>query len=86
MRRKLGPDISTWRVCADGSLGSAVPCVLCRKQLVRYGFRLNCAVGQQLVWRGSLSDGAAPASKLTSQQRLAIVCKAATHVNHAKQR
>lgn len=72
VRRKLGPDISTWRVNASGTICCAVPCVFCRRELLRFGFRLSCPLGQGEFFCGRLDDEAAPASKLTSQQRLAI--------------
>ena len=75
VRRKVGPDISTWRVRADGSLGSSVPCTLCRREIIRFGFRLTCAVNASAVFHGRLSDAGAPQSKLTSQQRLAVQSK-----------
>ena len=72
VRRKLGPDISTWRINASGAVCCAVPCVLCRREILRFGFRLSCPLGQGRYFCGWLDDAAAPVSKLTSQQRLAI--------------
>jgi hypothetical protein len=72
VRRKLGPDISTWRVGADGVLASSFPCVLCRKEILRFGLRLSCPLGGAAMWYGTLDEAGAPVSKLTSQQRKAL--------------
>jgi hypothetical protein len=75
IRRKLGPDITTWRIGASGDFVSSFPCVLCRRELVRFGFRLSCPIGNGHFFSGRLDDATAPASKLTTQQRLAIQSK-----------
>ena len=36
VRRKLGSRIAVWRLKADGSLGCAIPCLLCQRELVRF--------------------------------------------------
>ena len=68
VRRKAGPDISTWRY-AEGKLAVAVPCVLCRREIMRFGFRLQCPLGPDEVFYGRLDEADAPISKLTTGQR-----------------
>ena len=70
VRRKVGPSICTWRFLASGELGSAVPCVLCCRELQRFGFRVVCSQGAGEWFRGHLGSEGAPRCKLTVNQEL----------------
>lgn len=69
IRRKYGTHISVIRYRSDGSLGCAVPCVFCQKELERYDMRVHCvdASGQWMDAR--CSDGTLPKPVLTAGQR-----------------
>lgn len=69
VRRKIGPDITTWRYTADGSIGCAIPCQQCRRELVRFGLRVTCPLMDHSWFRGFLTDADAPESCPTSGQR-----------------
>lgn len=72
VRRKHGSHITVWRQKADGTLGSAVPCVVCRREIERFGLRVHCTVAAAPPadpwFHGRLDDAAAPRSKPTSGQ------------------
>lgn len=69
VRRKVGPSVCTWRFLANGELGCATPCILCSKELLRFGFKVVCSQGSGQDWyQGHLDSEGAPRSKLTSAQ------------------
>jgi hypothetical protein len=70
IRRKFGTHISVLRYRSDGSLGCAVPCLFCQKELERYDMRVHCvdASGQWMEARCS-EPGALPKPVLTAGQR-----------------
>lgn len=59
--------IARWR--GDGSFGCSVPCISCRKELCRYGFRVKCFTADGHWFDGYLNDNDAPSSKMTSGQK-----------------
>jgi len=70
-RRKLGP-IAVWRARADGSAGCGLPCVVCRRTIVRElggDYPIEVVMPDGRVFRGPISD--APPSKPSSAQRRA---------------
>ena len=76
VRRKLGGGVLVFRRRADGSLGCAAPCVLCRRELLRFDLRVACSLGDGggdggdgAFFSGRLSDTDAPVPRLTSGQR-----------------
>lgn len=69
VRRKLGADILVVRHRSDGSLGCAAPCVLCRRELLRFDLRVHCSLSGGAFFSGRLSDAGAPEPTLTSGQR-----------------
>jgi len=74
VRRKIGPEISTWRYLADGSEGCALPCILCKAAIMRFDLRVCCTMGGGERFRGFLDDDDAPVSKFTGKQ-LRMFCK-----------
>lgn len=70
VRRKLGPDLLVLRRRSDGSLGCAAPCVLCRRELLRFDLRVHCSLGGGAgFFSGRLSEPGAPPPALTGGQR-----------------
>ena len=57
------------RQLRDGTWGCAAPCVLCQRELLRFDLRVHCSLGGGAVFRGKLSDPAAPKPGLTGGQR-----------------
>ena len=71
IRRKNGPDVAVWRQLKDGSLGCAVPCVLCQKELLRFDMRVYCSMSGGCWYHGRLDEeGAPPCKPTTGQSRL----------------
>ena len=68
IRRKMGPNIVTWRLTSDGTHGCSVPCVYCRQEIIKFRLRVTCCVGNNKWFCGYLTDHDAPESKLTSGQ------------------
>ena len=69
VRRKIGGDICIWRNRSDHSLGCAVPCLLCQRELLRFDLRVHCSQASGEWFSGRMSDPAAPQSFLTLAQR-----------------
>ena len=69
VRRKIGADICIWRSRSDNTLGCAVPCLLCQRELLRFDLRVHCSQASGEWFSGRLSDPAAPQSFLTLAQR-----------------
>eukprot|EP00884_Botryococcus_braunii_P023029 jgi/Botrbrau1/940/Bobra.0167s0051.1 len=69
VRRKLGSDITVWRCRSDGSLGCATPCLLCRRELLRFDLRVHCPLDNGTWFRGRMDENNAPLPALTSGQR-----------------
>jgi hypothetical protein len=65
LHRKLGK-ISIQRIRCDGSHGTSIPCVFCRKVLDREYIHWEAHIGDKLV---SSRDENPPISKLTQKQR-----------------
>lgn len=72
IRRKMGPDIVTWRLKSDGSNGCSVPCVYCKQAIIKFDLRVTCCVEGDKWFCGFLTDVDAPPSKLTSGQAAAL--------------
>jgi hypothetical protein len=68
VRRKVGPVLCTWRFLVNGELGCATPCLLCSRELQRFGFKTFCSQGGEEWFRGELGAEGAPVCKLTSTQ------------------
>jgi hypothetical protein len=45
VRRKAGGHIMVWRYQADGTLACATPCLLCSRELCRFGLQVHCSLG-----------------------------------------
>ena len=58
--------IMRWRT--DGSWGCSVPCILCRRELIRYGFPVRCFTSDGHWFDGYMDDPDAPSSKPTKGQ------------------
>ena len=71
VRRKLGPRIAVWRFRADGSYGSAIPCLLCQRELVRFDLTVfyTQSTGAWTSGRPALNSWDSEGAKLTSGQR-----------------
>ena len=71
VRRKLGPRIAVWRTRADGSLGCAIPCLLCQRELVRFDLTVfyTQSTGTWASGRPALDSWDALGARLTSGQR-----------------
>lgn len=65
LHRKLG-NISIYRIRCDGTHGTSVPCVFCRKVLDRELIAWEAHIGDRWV---SSRDEVPPKSKLTQKQR-----------------
>ena len=65
----MGGTISVVRVDARGELVCSVPCVFCRREILKFDLTVACVGPDGSVFRGSLADANAPASKPTSGQR-----------------
>jgi hypothetical protein len=57
------------RVGSDGAPICSVPCVFCRREILRFGLRVYCIQQDGTLYCGSLRDAAAPQSKPTSGQK-----------------
>ena len=73
IRRKYGKDISVWRIIFDNNekkyeYGCSIPCVLCRRELIRFDFNVHVTTGTEQWFHGYLTNDDAPVSKLTSGQ------------------
>ncbi len=69
IRRKFGSNISVIRYRHDGSLGCAVPCVFCQKELERYDMRVHCVDSSGQWCDARCRDGTLPKPVLTAGQR-----------------
>jgi len=69
IRRKFGTHISVVRYRSDGSMGCAVPCVFCQKELMRYDMRVHCVDSSGNWLDARLTDGNVPKPVLTAGQR-----------------
>lgn len=69
MRRKFGGHMTVWRPLSDGTLGCSIPCVICRKVLLRMHVTVHAVMSDGATWfHGQLSDQGTPRSKPTSGQ------------------
>jgi hypothetical protein len=68
-RKTRGGTICITRTRADGSLGCSVPCIACRRELVRYNIKVQCVKEDGTWFRGYMTDEGAPDSKPTSGQK-----------------
>ena len=66
IRRKLGGVVFVVRQHCDGTLGNAMPCILCSKALQPYDIVLHCTRDNDAWFHGSVSS--APEAKFTSAQ------------------
>ena len=69
VRRKFGSNISVIRYRHDGTLGCAVPCVFCQKELERYDMRVHCVDSSGQWCDARCRDGTLPKPVLTAGQR-----------------
>lgn len=69
IRRKIGTHISVIRYRSDGTMGCAVPCVFCQKELMRYDMRVHCVDSSGNWLDARLTDGNVPKPVLTAGQR-----------------
>jgi len=68
----MGNTLTVVRPRANGSLGCSVPCVMCRRELLRFELRVKCVTEDGEWFEGRLDEPGAPRSKLTSGQKKAI--------------
>ena len=69
IRRKYGGALSVYRERHDGSPGCSVPCVLCRRELLRFRVPVLCFASDGTWFRGHLDHPDAPESKPTAGQK-----------------
>ena len=69
IRRKIGTHISIIRYRSDGTLGCAVPCVFCQRELTKYDMRIHCIDSEGEWFNGRMTDGNIPKPVLTAGQR-----------------
>lgn len=69
VRRKFGTHISVFRYRHDGTLGCAVPCVFCQRELERYDMRVHCVDASGQWCDARCTDGTLPKPVLTAGQR-----------------
>ena len=69
VRRRLGGGVAVLRLRSDGSAGCSAPCLLCARELARFGLKVCCRTDSGAVWRGHVDDPGAPPPKVTSGQR-----------------
>ena len=67
VRRKVGNSVTVARFQADGTRACSAPCVLCSRELERFGLRAWYVDGD-----GRLTVGLPDAPRLTSGQRVAF--------------
>jgi len=68
IHRKNKGVMTVLRSRADGTFGCSVPCVYCRREMLRYNLRVQCFTSDGDLFCGPLDDAGAPRSKLTSGQ------------------
>ena len=68
----MGPHLVVWRRLCDGSLGCALPCGECARQLAVFDLTIHCPLGGGEWWHGRLGDATRPPSKMTFAQRKAV--------------
>jgi len=69
IRRKIGTHIAIIRYRSDGTLGCAVPCIFCQKELLKYDMHIHCPTASGGWFSGRLTDENAPKPVLTAGQR-----------------
>jgi hypothetical protein len=69
VRRKLGADVVIIRQRSDGTLGCAIPCLFCQRELLRFDLRVHCSLSNGGFFSGRLTDRGAPKPTLTMGQR-----------------
>lgn len=69
IRRKLGGHIVIVRYRKDGTLGCAVPCIFCQRELVKFDIHIHCVDAQGSWFSGRLDDTDAPEPVFTTGQR-----------------
>lgn len=69
IKRKIGGDIVIWRMLANGTLSTSVPCILCKREIISLDLKVHCIdkFGQQ--FHGKLNQKNSPQCNLTSSQR-----------------
>lgn len=69
LHRKNKGQITVARLRGDGSWGCSIPCVECRKVLLRFHIRVQCFTHENEWFSGYLDQNDAPVSKMTSGQK-----------------
>lgn len=69
LRRKDMGHMTVLRWKADGTLGCSVPCILCRRELLRYDIRFRCVLPDGSWYDGPMDAPDAPVCKMTSMQK-----------------
>jgi hypothetical protein len=69
IRRKIGGHIVIVRYRKDGTLGCAVPCVFCQRELVKFDIHIHCITTEGSWFSGRLDDNDAPQPLFTTGQR-----------------
>lgn len=69
IHRKTGGTLTIYRNRADGSHGCSIPCIFCKREILKLGLRVQCCLHDGQWFVGYLDDDNAPCSKLTSGQR-----------------
>lgn len=70
IHRKYKGALTVCRYRHDGTPGCSVPCVLCRRELIRFRIPVACHTPDGALFRGHLDDVDAPVSKPTMGQRV----------------
>lgn len=70
VHKKTGGAFAVWRHRQDGSLGCSVPCVICCKELNKFGLKVYCVQRDGSWFGGKLDEPDAPRSQPTSGQRM----------------
>lgn len=69
VKRKFGSRISVFRFRHDGTLGCALPCAWCQKELERFDMKVTFVDSEGQWCDGRVSDGTLPKPVLTAGQR-----------------
>ncbi|KAH7618735.1 hypothetical protein NADE_005584 [Nannochloris sp. 'desiccata'] len=69
IRRKIGGHIVIVRYKGDGTLGCAVPCVFCQRELIKYDIHIHCITTNGTWYSGRVDDINAPPAVFTTGQR-----------------
>jgi len=81
IRRKFGCHMTVWRTRGDGSFGCSTPCVLCRKELLRYNIYIHVMTVDNEWYHGRIAGADAPPSKPTNSQVKLYGFKPVTPIN-----